>query len=280
MANKLPYLNVGCGSHFHKDWTNVDFVSTGEGVLAHNLLQGIPFADESFEVVYHSHVLEHFLRKDGINFLRECNRVLKPGGTVRIAIPDLEKITRNYLHFLEVLQTNPGDEYQQACYDWMMLEMYDQTVRNTSGGNMLDYLAQKRMINQDFVIERCGYEVSSIIEYLQNNSPDVASIKNKSSLKQKIKSLPSLLKRKSIKYLLGEDGVKALEIGRFRIRGEVHCWMYDNFSLGRLLKQTGFHNIKKVTASESDIPGWNNYGLELINGEVRKPDSLFMEARK
>ncbi|MGI8584333.1 MAG: class I SAM-dependent methyltransferase [Chitinophagaceae bacterium] len=280
MANKLPYLNVGCGSHFHKDWTNVDFVSTGEGVLAYNLLQGIPFADESFEVVYHSHVLEHFLREDGINFLQECNRILKPGGTIRIAIPDLEKITRNYLHFLEVLQTNSGDEYQQACYDWMMLEMYDQTVRNTSGGNMLDYLAQKRMINQDFVIERCGYEVSSIIKYLQNNSPDVASIKNKSSLKQKVKSLPSLLKRKSIKYLLGEDGVKALEIGRFRIGGEVHCWMYDNFSLGRLLKQTGFHNIKKVTASESDIPGWNNYGLELINGEVRKPDSLFMEARK
>ena len=43
--SKLNYLNLGCGSTFHKDWTNVDFVSTGEDVIAHNLLSGVPFND-------------------------------------------------------------------------------------------------------------------------------------------------------------------------------------------------------------------------------------------
>ncbi len=280
MANKLPYLNVGCGNHFHEDWINVDFVSTGEGVLAHNLLEGIPFPSESFEVVYHSHVLEHFLKEDGVNLLRECARVLKPGGIIRVALPDLEKITKNYIHFLEALQVNPDDEYLQACYEWMMLEMYDQTVRNKSGGNMAAYLAKEKIINEDFVIERCGYEVTSIIEHFRKVEPLPKTNPYRPSLLQRFKSLHAFLKKKKLKHLQKTNDIRALEIGKFRLGGEIHCWMYDSFSLGMLFKQTGFKNIKKVTATESNIPGWNNYELEIINGAVRKPDSLFMEAQK
>lgn len=50
--NKLKYLNVGCGDKFHKDWTNIDMVSTSRYVRAHNLLKGIPFPDAAFDVVY------------------------------------------------------------------------------------------------------------------------------------------------------------------------------------------------------------------------------------
>ena len=54
----MQCLNLGCGDRYHPDWTNINFTSTGGGVIAHNLKQGIPFPDESFDVVYHSHVLE------------------------------------------------------------------------------------------------------------------------------------------------------------------------------------------------------------------------------
>ena len=64
------YLNLGCGYHFHKSWTNVDFIETGEGVIAHNLTKGVPFSDGTFDAVYHSHVLEHFSRKDGEMFIK------------------------------------------------------------------------------------------------------------------------------------------------------------------------------------------------------------------
>ena len=78
----MKYLNLGCGSSFltMSEWTNLDFTSSGESVIAHNLLNGIPYSDNYFDLVYHSHVLEHFSKDDGEAFIAECFRVLKPGG--------------------------------------------------------------------------------------------------------------------------------------------------------------------------------------------------------
>jgi predicted SAM-dependent methyltransferase len=63
----MKYLNLGCGSHYSTatEWTNLDFTSLDNNVIAHNLLTGIPFEDNSFDLVYHSHVLEHFSKEDG-----------------------------------------------------------------------------------------------------------------------------------------------------------------------------------------------------------------------
>ena len=57
--------------------------------------------------------------------------------------------------------------------------------------------------------------------------------------------------------------------------------MYDRWSLRVLLERTGFHEIKVCAASESQISDFDRYRLDLnADGSVRKPDSLFMEARK
>src|SRR5687767_3201991 len=96
----MKYLNLGCGDRYISDWTNVDFVSQGKGVIAHNLIEGIPFPDNSFDVVYHSHVLEHFTKQRGFLFIKECYRVLKPNGILRIVVPDLEEIVREYFKSL------------------------------------------------------------------------------------------------------------------------------------------------------------------------------------
>ncbi len=55
----------------------------------HDLARNVPFPDQSVDVVYSSHFLEHLFRKDAIHLLRESKRVLKPGGMIRIAVPDL-----------------------------------------------------------------------------------------------------------------------------------------------------------------------------------------------
>ena len=71
------------------------------------------------------------------------------------------------------------------------------------------------------------------------------------------------------------------DIGRFRLSGEVHQWMYDRVSLGRLLTSAGFSEVRVCQAQDSAIADFASYQLDTDEaGAVRKPDSLFMEARK
>ena len=57
-------------------------------------------------------------------------------------------------------------------------------------------------------------------------------------------------------------------------------WMYDRFSLSRLLRQVGFDGIRKLDPFTSDIPDWSRYELDVKEGLPFDPASLFMEARK
>ncbi len=57
-------------------------------------------------------------------------------------------------------------------------------------------------------------------------------------------------------------------------------WMYDRFSLSRLLQSTGFQSIRVVCPHESSIPAWADYELDVRDGIVCDPSSLFMEALK
>ena len=280
----MKMLNLGCGKRFHTDWVNVDFVSSGKGVIAHNLLQGIPFGENEFDVVYHSHVLEHFSKDDAKKFIAECYRVLKKGGILRIAVPDLERIARAYLEQMESALN--GNMDAQNNYEWMMIEMYDQTVRNESGGEMAKYLSQVNIPNEKFVYSRIGEEGKVIRErsleqginkhtYNYAVVPYWKKIFNPAwyiNVIQRIFSHQQFKKKEADK--------KALDIGKFRVGGEIHQWMYDRYSLAKLLENSGLGNIKVKSATDSNIANWNSYVLESKNGIVFKPDSLFMEAVK
>jgi predicted SAM-dependent methyltransferase len=273
----MKYLNLGCGNRFFGDWVNVDFVSTGPCVQSHNLLEGIPFPNESFDIIYHSHVLEHFKKADAIGFVKECFRVLKPKGVLRVVVPDLEQIVKEYLMNLEGAKR--GEKIAKENYDWIMLEIYDQVVRNVSGGEMAKYWRRGRINNEEYIKKRMGSE----FEAFRDNLLKVDNSLNSSgSLRWR-----KYIQQKTYRNKLGELLSKAfgvqnhIAVGKFRASGEIHQWMYDEYSLGELLKNQGFVNIERKSAFESNIPGWKNYAiLDVENGRIRKPDSLFMEASK
>jgi len=55
-----------------------------------DLRNGVPLGDGSMDVMYCSHFLEHLGKHDGERFLTECKRVLRRGGLLRLAVPDLD----------------------------------------------------------------------------------------------------------------------------------------------------------------------------------------------
>jgi len=276
----MRLLNLGCGNRYNTEWVNIDFVATPPHVMGHNLLKGIPFPDAEFDAVYHSHVLEHFSKKDGVNFIKECYRILKPGGVIRIAVPDLEGIVRCYLEQLE--SALKGDELAALNYDWILLEMYDQTVREQPGGEMLKYLQQKTLANEDFIVGRIGMEAMNIRNSMKRTQ-QAPAIKTYYSLTFK-KIISSSSYKNFLKRILSKKKVQHTDthttIGQFRKGGEIHQWMYDKYSLSKLLSSVGFKDIAKRSAFESSLKNWNNYELESKNGIIFKPDSLFIEAIK
>ena len=263
-------LNIGCGSVVHPEWINLDSAPVVQGVIAHDLRRGLPFSDESFDAVYGSHVLEHLVPSAAAQLLRECLRVLKPGGIVRLAVPDLEIIARLYLQSMEASLS--GDVQAQQRYDWMMLELYDQAVRTAPGGAMGAYLqTPKDTLQEQFVAERVGDEGSP------NTSTENTAV---ARTRKALLTLRRVAASAGVFLFLGREGREALREGLFRRGGEPHQWMYDRFSLRRALEQAGFSDVRVCVADDSGIQDFARFGLETRDGRPRKPDSLYVEARK
>lgn len=274
----MKCLNLGCGNRFHPDWVNIDSVAQGDRVIKHDLRSGIPFDDAYFDVVYHSHILEHFPQAAGRQLMAECHRVLRPGGIVRVVVPDLEQIARTYLLALE--KSLAEDPIWPTNYDWMLLELFDQTTRNQTGGDMLRYFSQPNIPNLDFIIDRIGVEAKYIVEMAQHQhqpaSDRLPPGNRKALLWHRLWQLREFLYR-----LVLRADYTALQIGRLRRSGEIHYHMYDRYSLHRLLDDCGFTHIATCEAAKSQISDWAALHLDTeLDGSVCKPDSLFMEAQK
>lgn len=92
----LRYLHVGSGETIlPKPFENLDGRNL-DGVDHVGSVYPLDFGDETFDLVYSSHVLEHFHRKDTLNVLKEWVRVLKKGEILRISVPSFENIIKIY----------------------------------------------------------------------------------------------------------------------------------------------------------------------------------------
>ena len=276
-------INLGCGACVHPEWRNLDINPYVEGVEPWDANLGIPASSNSVDYVYHSHLLEHLNEEQGELLTKECLRILKPGGIVRIALPDLERICRDYLHALEDVDQNR--EFSKLNAHWMRLELFDQMTRQTSGGLMIKFLKSSPE-NKEFLVKRCGKGIISNFE--TNHASQDSALNYKPlpwhlSLKQKIRNWtdPLFLKEKLIKIILSDNDYDALCSGRFQNCGELHKHMYDRFSLSELLKKVGFVKCSLQSHVSSLIPKWEEFQLDTTNtGDARKPDSLFLEAIK
>jgi predicted SAM-dependent methyltransferase/glycosyltransferase involved in cell wall biosynthesis len=88
------WLNIGCGRKHLNGFVNMDIVRPYDKKL--DARAGLPYPDQSVKGVYSEHFFEHLTQAEGLRFMRECRRVLKSGGRVRVAMPDLDEIVQRY----------------------------------------------------------------------------------------------------------------------------------------------------------------------------------------
>lgn len=87
-------IHLGCGKRDWPGWTNVDGADFPHVVHYDVTLQH--FHSDQADLLYSSHLLEYFDRDEGLEVLKNWYRVLKPGGVLRLAVPDWD----NMIHAL------------------------------------------------------------------------------------------------------------------------------------------------------------------------------------
>jgi predicted SAM-dependent methyltransferase len=97
-------LHLGSGwNHLH-GWLNIDLVGA-KADLVWDIRRPLPFADGSADAVFLEHVLEHMSYAEGMRVLSVARAVLRPGGTLRVGVPDAGMCARQYAEDPEALRT-------------------------------------------------------------------------------------------------------------------------------------------------------------------------------
>ncbi len=90
-------LHFGCGPRILPGWVNIDGWSSPGIDFATDLRQPLPFGDATCQLIFTEHVFEHIDAEFRLPVLRELLRVLQPGGTLRIVVPDCELFANAYI---------------------------------------------------------------------------------------------------------------------------------------------------------------------------------------
>ncbi len=162
MAGKVVRrLNWGCGGHTLPGWINTD-VKEGDGIdLSCDIRNGLPLETGSIDYAASIHALPEVPYAELVPVLTELRRVLKPGGVLRLALPDLIKGVRAY---------DRGDR------DYFLIP--DEDARSIGAKlvtQLIWYGYSRTLFTQEFItemLERAGFSRITPCSYRQTASPN------------------------------------------------------------------------------------------------------------
>jgi SAM-dependent methyltransferase len=279
----MKLVNLACGAVYvaTSDWSNVDFSSTACDVTCCDLLEKLPFENNSFDVVYSSHFLEHIPRSAVKDFLLECRRILRPGGIIRLVLPDCEEM------FSAFLDLRAQGMHKEA--DFVLVEIVDQCVRPRSGGELGAFYNRIRHMEgsertywQAFAAKRVGEGLDPAIpcsHRLEGGQPSRIVNEFMRDMSNKVYSRLRLeLHKLGIRLLLPSFRRQNVS---FAVIGEKHCWLWDFHQLKNELEDAGFSHVIRESHYSSSISGFPFVPLDSTkDGRPRKGvESMFVEAR-
>lgn len=116
-AHAVKKLQIGTGPNLLPGWLNTDLLPDTypehrDKIVFLDAAKPFPFDDMTFDYVFSEHQVEHISEEEARAMIRECFRILRPSGRVRIATPDLAAIVRIY--------DDPLSETEQRYVRWVM----------------------------------------------------------------------------------------------------------------------------------------------------------------
>jgi len=114
--HRIRKLQIGSDVCQLPGWLNTDLYPKALGCVTLDATKPFPFRSGSFDYVFSEHQIEHIAFNDALKMLRECHRILRPGGKIRIALPSVDRL----LELFESSNTEVQQKYvtirTKECY--------------------------------------------------------------------------------------------------------------------------------------------------------------------
>lgn len=214
MVSQCVKLNVGCGKTAPPGWVNIDkapsvflsrwpgvrrvlravrVLSDGQaeglptGVVHADVTRRIPAEDSSVDFVYGAHMIEHLSRWQALAFASECRRVLRSGGILRVATPDLEAMIRDYVEDSSPFRgeySSRGDAFcaEYNAYQDQPVNVLQFFLRRVFSGDshqwMYDFESLEACLLEARLLE-AGFATVRRCAYLEGNTPDLQSVEHR-----------------------------------------------------------------------------------------------------
>jgi predicted SAM-dependent methyltransferase len=146
--NQVRRLRIGAGPHTDDGWLCADLMPLSRDVVFMDATKAFPFPSRSFDRILCEHMIEHLYLRGARSMLAECMRVMRPGGVLRVATPDLQRLisvfehagadeeSREYVTSMNSTnpdipasdQGNPSYMLNRMVRDWGHQFLYDETT--------------------------------------------------------------------------------------------------------------------------------------------------------
>jgi predicted SAM-dependent methyltransferase len=250
------FYNIGAGNFSHPYWTNIDYdnewYKSNRGYtlkgIQHDLSSNasIPIKDNSAEVAYTSHTIEHLADESASKLFAEVYRFLKPGGYFRIVAPDAmlayEAYLRNDRHF----------------FTW---------INDYSAPAVMEKMALAKRHTEASLEQVLAYHIGSAASELHADSP---------CEKFSDEELDRLIKNSDFENAMNAIIARvSMEVQRKYFGNHCNWWTYDKTA--KVLKVAGFNKIYRSAYLQSKVAILRNH--DFFDGTVPSV-SYFAECQK
>ena len=199
-------LHLGCGSTVVPGWENIDKspsivlarvpalrralaaarVLTPEqanadfpsGIVRADVRRGLPYEEATVRYIYSSHMIEHMPRWQGLALVKECRRVLEPGGVLRLATPDLAQVVDAYRNGVKGDAATAADAFMGGLGTFM-----------EQPGPRVQRLLQRLFVaphqwlydeqSLTLLLEEAGFVETGVRGFLDSTLPDIALLEHR-----------------------------------------------------------------------------------------------------
>ncbi len=192
-------LNLGCGVHTPKNWINYDssfrvwldripyvFLLGYQPRFANwvrrfDVRKPLPFPDQSVQYIYSSHMIEHLSHFCAETLLKECHRVLRVGGRIRLMTPNLFYSVENYLSRRtdSVLRNSAADHFFRSLFvvEEEKHGLLTRCLHLFQNKNRHQWLYDDHSLK--FFLERCGFRDVVAKDHWVSDFPDLDELEPK-----------------------------------------------------------------------------------------------------